>query len=112
MSTRWVYGFDELDLASERCGGDWDEVRGLLGGKGANLADMTRLGVSVPPDSPSLPRPATHISTKTKRYLMASAISSGPRLVRSSNRLARRSEIRAIPFCFRAAAEPSFPCQG
>jgi pyruvate,orthophosphate dikinase len=49
MSTRWVYGFDELDLASERCGGDWDEVRGLLGGKGANLADMTRLGVSVPP---------------------------------------------------------------
>jgi pyruvate,orthophosphate dikinase len=46
MSTRWVYGFDELDFASERCGNDWDEVRGLLGGKGANLADMTRLGVS------------------------------------------------------------------
>ncbi len=28
MSIRWVYGFNELDLASERCGGDWDEVRG------------------------------------------------------------------------------------
>ena len=49
MSTRWIYSFDELDLASERCGGDWDEVRGLLGGKGANLADMTRLGIPVPP---------------------------------------------------------------
>ena len=24
-------------------------MRGLLGGKGANLADMTRLGVPVPP---------------------------------------------------------------
>ncbi|MBW2470641.1 MAG: pyruvate, phosphate dikinase, partial [Deltaproteobacteria bacterium] len=49
MSTRWVYGFHELDEASEAVGGDWDDVRGLLGGKGANLADMTRLGVAVPP---------------------------------------------------------------
>jgi len=29
----------------------------LLGGKGANLAEMTRLGLPVPPDSPSPPRP-------------------------------------------------------
>ncbi|MGK2930356.1 MAG: pyruvate, phosphate dikinase, partial [Acidimicrobiales bacterium] len=28
---------------------DWDRVRGLLGGKGANLADMASLGVPVPP---------------------------------------------------------------
>ena len=49
MSTRWIYGFNELDLASARCGDEWDEVRGLLGGKGANLADMTRLGIPVPP---------------------------------------------------------------
>ena len=49
MSAKWVYGFHELDAATERCGGVWDEVRGLLGGKGANLADMTRLGVPVPP---------------------------------------------------------------
>ncbi len=49
MSTRWIYGFDALDAASERCGGDWDEVRGLLGGKGANLADMTGLEIPVPP---------------------------------------------------------------
>ncbi len=46
---RWVFMFDELDLAEERVGGDWDRVRGLLGGKGANLADMTRLGIPVPP---------------------------------------------------------------
>lgn len=46
--TRWVYRFDELDAVERRVGG-WEEVRGLLGGKGANLAEMTRLGMPVPP---------------------------------------------------------------
>jgi pyruvate,orthophosphate dikinase len=47
--TKWVYGFDELEAAEERFGADWEGVRGLLGGKGANLCEMTRLGVPVPP---------------------------------------------------------------
>jgi pyruvate,orthophosphate dikinase len=47
--TKWVYGFDEVADAEKRVGGDWDGVRALLGGKGANLGDMTRLGVPVPP---------------------------------------------------------------
>ncbi|HEX9800060.1 MAG TPA: pyruvate, phosphate dikinase [Thermoanaerobaculia bacterium] len=47
--SRWVYGFDELAAAEAACGGSWEGVRALLGGKGANLADMTRLGVPVPP---------------------------------------------------------------
>jgi pyruvate,orthophosphate dikinase len=46
---KWVYLFDEVALAEEKVGGDWDKVRSLLGGKGANLADMTRIGVPVPP---------------------------------------------------------------
>ncbi len=46
--TKWVYTFDEVSEA-EALVGDWENVRGLLGGKGANLADMTRLGVPVPP---------------------------------------------------------------
>ncbi|MDY0282111.1 MAG: PEP/pyruvate-binding domain-containing protein, partial [Salinivirgaceae bacterium] len=45
---KWVYLFDEVEQA-EKYTGDWDGVRGLLGGKGANLADMTRAGVPVPP---------------------------------------------------------------
>ena len=45
---KWVYLFGEVDKA-EAYAGNWDKVRGLLGGKGANLADMTRLGVPVPP---------------------------------------------------------------
>ncbi len=47
--TRWVYRFDELDTVEQTLGGAWDSVRGLLGGKGANLAEMTRLGIPVPP---------------------------------------------------------------
>ena len=48
-TTKWVYGFDEIDAAQASVDGDWDAVRGLLGGKGANLGDMARLGIPVPP---------------------------------------------------------------
>jgi pyruvate, orthophosphate dikinase len=46
---KWVYLFSEVDKAEEYVGGDWEGVRSLLGGKGANLAEMTRIGVPVPP---------------------------------------------------------------
>ncbi len=46
---KYVYLFTEVEEAEEYVGGDWEGVRGLLGGKGANLAEMTRLGVPVPP---------------------------------------------------------------
>jgi pyruvate,orthophosphate dikinase len=51
---KWVFRFDELDEAENKVKGpdgalNWDNVRALLGGKGANLAEMTRLGVPVPP---------------------------------------------------------------
>ncbi|UCG04897.1 MAG: pyruvate, phosphate dikinase [Desulfobacterales bacterium] len=49
MTKKWVYLFNEVDQAEEYVGGDWEGVRALLGGKGANLAEMTRLGVPVPP---------------------------------------------------------------
>ena len=49
MTTKWVYTLDELDEAEAAVGGDWERVRGLLGGKGANLGEMNRLGVPVPP---------------------------------------------------------------
>jgi len=45
---KFVYLFNEVQEA-EKYAGSWDGVRGLLGGKGANLADMTRIGVPVPP---------------------------------------------------------------
>ncbi|MFT5698477.1 MAG: pyruvate,orthophosphate dikinase [Desulforhopalus sp.] len=48
MSKKWVYRFNELDAIEKYVGGSWDDVRGLLGGKGANLAEMVRIGVPVP----------------------------------------------------------------
>jgi pyruvate,orthophosphate dikinase len=45
----FVYLFSDLSRVEERVGKKWDAVRGLLGGKGANLADMTRIGIPVPP---------------------------------------------------------------
>ncbi len=49
VAKKWVYLFNEIDQAEAYAGGDWDKVRGLLGGKGANLAEMTRIGLPVPP---------------------------------------------------------------
>jgi pyruvate,orthophosphate dikinase len=46
--TKWVYLFDEVEEVEKKVG-KWDNVRALLGGKGAGLADMTRAGVPVPP---------------------------------------------------------------
>ncbi len=46
---KYVYLFNEFDEATAKYDGDWERVRGLLGGKGANLLDATRLGIPVPP---------------------------------------------------------------
>jgi pyruvate,orthophosphate dikinase len=48
-SNRYVYLFGEVAEVERRVGGEWEAVRALLGGKGANLADMMRLGAPVPP---------------------------------------------------------------
>ncbi len=47
--TKWVYLFNELRAVEQAVGPDWDDVKGLVGGKGAGLLDMTRAGVPVPP---------------------------------------------------------------
>ena len=49
MVKKWVYLFTEVEDAEKHVGGSWDAVRGLLGGKGANLFEMTRIGLPVPP---------------------------------------------------------------
>ena len=49
MAKKWGYLFDEMDQALSYGGGDWEAVLGLLGSKGANLAEMVRLGIAVPP---------------------------------------------------------------
>ena len=48
MTKKWVYFFDEIDAALQYVNGDWEKVLGLLGGKGANLGEMTRINIPVP----------------------------------------------------------------
>jgi pyruvate, orthophosphate dikinase len=48
-SRKWVYLFDELEQALTYVNSDWEAIRALFGGKGANLAEMQRIGVPVPP---------------------------------------------------------------
>jgi len=47
-NNKWVYLFKEVGEA-EAYAGSWEGARALLGGKGANLGEMTRIGVPVPP---------------------------------------------------------------
>ena len=49
IEKKWVYSFHQVGEAEAYLDGEWEAVRGLLGGKGANLAEMTRIGVPVPP---------------------------------------------------------------
>lgn len=49
MAKKWVYLFDEMDQALSYVGGDWEAVRGLLGGKGANLAKWFAWAYRFPP---------------------------------------------------------------
>ncbi len=46
---KYVYLFREYDEAVAKFDDDWDALCGMLGGKGANLLDATRLGIPVPP---------------------------------------------------------------
>ena len=48
MSNKWVYLYKDVNEA-ESTTGSWEGVRALLGGKGANLAEMARIGLPVPP---------------------------------------------------------------
>lgn len=49
QTNKWVYRFDERDDVTSHVREDQDSARNRLAGKGANLADMARIGVPVPP---------------------------------------------------------------
>ena len=102
MERTWVMGFDQ-GRASQR---------DLLGGKGANLAEMTNLGLPVPPGFtdhdrrlPGLPaRPAT-----SQRGLW-DEVERGARPM-SKRGSAGASAIRTIRCCSRSAPARSSRCR-
>ena len=56
---KWVYSFGDGGAEGTV------DMKPLLGGKGANLAEMSRLGLPVPPGSRSQQRFARHFTTMT-----------------------------------------------
>ena len=48
MAKKWVYFFDEMAEIEKEVGSEFDNFKALLGGKGANLAEMSRIGIPVP----------------------------------------------------------------
>ena len=60
--TKWVYGFGEGSAEGRA------EMKNLLGGKGANLAEMSNLGLPVPPGFTITTELCTHFYAKDKTY--------------------------------------------
>ena len=65
--SKWVYQFNEVAKA-EKYAGSWEDVRALLGGKGAGLFDMTRAGVPVPPGFTVTTEVCTYYYDHSKTY--------------------------------------------
>src|SRR5277367_1307471 len=62
MTTKWVYSFGG-GAAEGRA-----DLRDLLGGKGANLAEMSSLGLPVPPGFTITTEACTHFYANERRY--------------------------------------------
>ncbi len=60
--TKWVYGFGNGKAEGAR------EMRNLLGGKGANLAEMSNIGLPVPPGFTISTEVCTHYYDNGKQY--------------------------------------------
>ena len=57
MKEKFIYSFNEGSK----------DMRSLLGGKGANLAEMTKIGLPVPFGLPLPQKPATGITEKIRQ---------------------------------------------
>ena len=60
--TQWVYSFGATNTEGRA------DMRNLLGGKGANLAEMSSLGLSVPPGFTITTEVCTHYYDHGKKY--------------------------------------------
>ena len=88
-------------------------MRELLGGKGANLAEMTNLGMPVPQAHLSdPPRPAPSIITTAARSTRTSRPRSTSTWARWRPSVARSSPIPRTPCWFPCAPAPAPPCPG
>ncbi len=99
--TKWVYSFGE-GKAEGRA-----DMRNLLGGKGANLAEMSNLGLPVPPGFTITTEVCTYFYAKNKTYpneLRTRSTRPSPRWSGGSMRASATRPIRCWSRCAPARA--------
>ncbi len=100
MSDKHVYGFNEGNKS----------MRELLGGKGANLAEMTSIGLPVPPGFTITTEVCNHYSAHGD-YPAGVEASSRPRSTRSRPTPARPSAMPPTRCCSACAPAPAPACR-
>ena len=101
MSKKWVYMFSEGDAS----------MRNLLGGKGANLAEMTKLGLPIPQGFTVTTEACTdyYDQGKTISEEIKGQIEDALKVVEEINN--KSLAITTILCSSPSALEPELPCQ-
>ena len=100
MATKWVYMFKEGDAT----------MRNLLGGKGANLAEMTNLGLPVPQGFTITTEACTQYyedGRKINDEIMGQIMEA---IDKMEGITGKSSEIKRIHFWFPFVPEQELPC--
>lgn len=100
MTKKWVYLFEEGNR----------DMRDLLGGKGANLAEMTNAGLPVPPGFTITTEACNAYFEAGQQFPDGMWIKCSRRRKRSKDRPARSSVIRPTLCWSPAALERGSPC--
>ena len=106
MANKYVYLF-----GTRKSDGD-KEMRNLLGGKGANLAEMARLGLPVPAGFTLTTEVCTYYYDHQQSYPASSTARSTRPLAKSKRRWAPNSATRKTPSCSQSAPVPASRCRG
>ncbi len=86
-------------------------MKPLLGGKGANLAEMTRIGLPVPPGFTITTEVCTFFSGNGKKYPADLSAQVESALAKSRSPLAKTGRSWKTRCCFQSDREPAIPCR-
>ncbi len=102
---KWVYSF-----GSEQCDGDASQ-RNLLGGKGANLAEMASIGLPVPPGFTITTEVCTYYYDNEHRYpdVLAAQVTDALKLIEQQTNCEFGSSDNPLLLSVRSGARASMP---
>ena len=101
MAEKYVYDFSEGDKG----------MKALLGGKGANLAEMTRIGLPVPPGFTITTEVCNYLLSRARLPRWTGRPGRDGNRARSKPTPARGSAMPTTRCCSRCAPAPVRPCR-